>query len=291
MRAAALSAVAATLLAAAVVSADVGHQEGKADSAAAGGKAAGVAANDDEPPIVHPDFKVTGGEGLTKPGFPGGSAFANCASRPARIFALRGLILLLALRLPLAPAPPDFSRALRRTENQPSTRKALFVEQFGDDWKLRWSRSEATKKAEGEDSDKANRDLWAYRGKWEVEEATVHPGLKGDRGLVLKTSAAHHAISAPFATSIDPAGKDLVVQYEVKMQKGLECGGAYLKLLQANEKEDIHAKEFTNETPYTCACCPFWVFFPPWATIPFFFLCAWQTCFCFPGPSFCPFFG
>lgn len=38
-----------------------------------------------------------------------------------------------------------------------------------------------------------------------------------------------------FPEPIDPTGKPLVVQYEVKLQKGLECGGAYIKLLTESE--------------------------------------------------------
>ena len=48
-------------------------------------------------------------------------------------------------------------------------------------------------------------------------------GLEGDKGLVLKDKAAHHAISAKFPTVIDNKGKSLVVQYEVKLQGELEC--------------------------------------------------------------------
>jgi hypothetical protein len=49
-----------------------------------------------------------------------------------------------------------------------------------------------------------------------------------------------------------PERKPLVVQYEVKMQKGLECGGAYLKLLTENPGEGIRAGEdFTDKTPFT----------------------------------------
>ena len=40
----------------------------------------------------------------------------------------------------------------------------------------------------------------------------------------------------------------MVVQYEVKLQKGLECGGAYMKLLRDNKK--LHAEEFSNASPY-----------------------------------------
>jgi calnexin len=54
--------------------------------------------------------------------------------------------------------------------------------------------------------------------------------MEGDKGLVMKDVAAHHAISAKFDKKIDNKKKTLVVQYEVKLQNGLSCGGAYLKL-------------------------------------------------------------
>jgi hypothetical protein len=67
-------------------------------------------------------------------------------------------------------------------------------------------------------------------GKWLVKTPDVFPGIEGDEGLVASSKAAQHAISAPFETSLDPSGKTLVVQYEVKLQKGLDCGGAYIKV-------------------------------------------------------------
>jgi calnexin len=57
------------------------------------------------------------------------------------------------------------------------------------------------------------------------------------------------AISAKFDKPIDPKGKTLVVQYEVKTQNGLECGGAYLKLLTYDE--DFEPEKFFDKTPYT----------------------------------------
>lgn len=42
--------------------------------------------------------------------------------------------------------------------------------------------------------------------------------MEGDKGLIVKNKAAHHAISAKFPEKIDPKGKPLVVQYEVKLQ-------------------------------------------------------------------------
>lgn len=74
------------------------------------------------------------------------------------------------------------------------------------------------------------------------------PGIAGDKGLVVKNPAAHHAISAKFSKPIDNKAKDLVVQYEVKLQKGLECGGAYMKLLRDDKK--LASEEFSNASPY-----------------------------------------
>lgn len=81
-----------------------------------------------------------------------------------------------------------------------------------------------------------------------VEEPYIYKGMEGDEGLVVKNAAAHHAISAKFPNVVDPKDKPLVIQYEVKLQNGLECGGAYMKLLRENK--DLHSEEFANTTPY-----------------------------------------
>ncbi|KAJ5942051.1 hypothetical protein N7516_002219 [Penicillium verrucosum] len=123
----------------------------------------------------------------------------------------------------------------------PTSLKAPFLEQFTDDWESRWKPSHAKKEDKSEDE-------WAYVGEWAVEEPSVFKGIDGDKGLVVKNAAAHHAISAKFPKKIDNKGKTLVVQYEVKPQNSLVCGGAYLKLLQENKK--LHQEEFSNGTPY-----------------------------------------
>lgn len=46
-------------------------------------------------------------------------------------------------------------------------------------------------------------------------------GMEGDKGLVIKDKAAHHAISAKFPKAIDNKDNTLVVQYEVKLQSRL----------------------------------------------------------------------
>lgn len=48
-------------------------------------------------------------------------------------------------------------------------------------------------------------------------------GMEGDKGLVIKDKAAHHAISAKFPKAIDNKDDTLVVQYEVKLQSKSHC--------------------------------------------------------------------
>ncbi|KAG7191327.1 uncharacterized protein KQ657_003568 [Scheffersomyces spartinae] len=84
-----------------------------------------------------------------------------------------------------------------------------------------------------------------YLGLWSIEEGTnAYVGFEGDKGLVMKLPASHSAISLPvkFTNKEIP----LVLQYEVKLQNGLSCGGAYVKLLTA----PINGKQFNSETGY-----------------------------------------
>ncbi len=73
-----------------------------------------------------------------------------------------------------------------------------------------------------------------------------------------ESKAAHHAISSLFPTPITPSlNEPLVIQYEVKLQHGLECGGAYIKLLTEESSVDDEEKglrageEYTDKTPFT----------------------------------------
>ncbi|KAI5122387.1 hypothetical protein M0805_004144 [Coniferiporia weirii] len=124
----------------------------------------------------------------------------------------------------------------------PSNIKAPFLEQFTDDWSDRWTVSEATKKTP------VGTETFSYVGKWEVEEP-AKPVIAGDKGLVAKSKAAHHAISAPFTSAIDFSDKPLVVQYEVEYQDGGNCGGGYVKLLE--DGFQTSGKEFDDKTPWT----------------------------------------
>jgi calnexin len=139
-------------------------------------------------------------------------------------------------------SPAESSASVAKPTFTPTALKAPFLEQFTDDWEDRWKPSHAKKDVKSDDEE------WAYVGTWSAEEPSVFKGMEGDKGLVIKDKAAHHAISAKFPKAIDNKDNTLVVQYEVKLQNGLECGGAYMKLLQDNAA--LHAEEFSNASPY-----------------------------------------
>ncbi|KFP71768.1 Calmegin, partial [Acanthisitta chloris] len=100
-------------------------------------------------------------------------------------------------------------------------------------------------KTKKEDTDD---DIAKYDGRWEVEELRENT-VPGDRGLVLKSVAKHHAISAMLTKAFTFDSKPLIVQYEVNFQKGIDCGGAYIKLLSSSD--DLNLEYFFDKTPYT----------------------------------------
>jgi len=117
-----------------------------------------------------------------------------------------------------------------------------FAEPFdADDALESWELTSAEKKGVEE-------DLSKYTGRWEVE-AAMTDALEGDTGLVMKDKARHHAIAAKLDKPFVFDDKSFVLQYEVNFQEGVECAGAYLKLLR--QSDDLKLDEFQNQTPYT----------------------------------------
>ncbi|XP_071951807.1 calmegin-like [Antedon mediterranea] len=104
-----------------------------------------------------------------------------------------------------------------------------------------WIPSEAKKEGVEE-------EIAKYDGEWEIEEPKKQP-LVGDLGLVLKSKAKHHAIATKLDTPFKFEDQPFIVQYEVKFQNELDCGGAYIKLLSQDDKLKLGA--FTDKTPYT----------------------------------------
>lgn len=66
--------------------------------------------------------------------------------------------------------------------------------------------------------------------------------------MLFSEKAKHFGVSSLIEPPLDNENKDLIVQYEVKFNKILDCGGAYIKLLEYNK--DFNPLNFSNETPY-----------------------------------------
>lgn len=119
----------------------------------------------------------------------------------------------------------------------------FFSEAFESEaaFKKRWVVSQSKK-------DGTDEAIAKYDGRWSIEEPSDNP-LRNDLGLVLKSKAKHHAVSANLKKPFDFSGKPFIVQYEVKFQEGQECGGAYIKLLTKTSELDLN--KFNDKTPYT----------------------------------------
>nr|XP_040029356.1 calnexin isoform X3 [Gasterosteus aculeatus aculeatus] len=141
-----------------------------------------------------------------------------------------------------APAAPKTPPTPKVTYKAPEPMGEHFIAESFDRGTLDgWVLSVAKK----EDADE---DIAKYDGKWAVEEMKESK-LPGDKGLVLKSRAKHHAISAQLLRPFTFDTKPLIVQYEVNFQAGIDCGGAYVKLL--SQTPDLNLDLFVDKTPYT----------------------------------------
>ena len=76
----------------------------------------------------------------------------------------------------------------------------------------------------------------------------------GSQGLKAKLPARKYGLTIPFDRDILPGDQPFVVQYEVRLQEDLDCGGAYIKLVSAYTEDDEYSrfdpKDLGEETPY-----------------------------------------
>lgn len=106
----------------------------------------------------------------------------------------------------------------------------------------KWVKSKAKK-------DDVDETIAKYDGEWSIEPSS-DAVLEGDLGLVLKSKAKHHAISSRLVKPFDFSKKQpLIVQYEVKFQNPLECGGAYVKLL--SNEPGLNLDNFFDKTSFS----------------------------------------
>ncbi|KAG1331636.1 calnexin [Cocos nucifera] len=107
---------------------------------------------------------------------------------------------------------------------------SLFYESFDETFEGRWIVS-------GKED---------YQGVWKHSKSEGHE----DYGLLVSEKARKYAIVKELDEPITLKDGTVVLQYETRLQNGLECGGAYLKYLRPQDAGRI-SKEFDNESPYT----------------------------------------
>jgi calreticulin len=109
--------------------------------------------------------------------------------------------------------------------------KTYFSETFDDDkWSDRWTVSSARDSAE----------VGAFKrtaGKYSKE---------GNTGIQTSEDARFYAISADLDSEINNKGQDLVIQYTVKNEQDIDCGGAYIKLM----KKGLDKANFGGDSDY-----------------------------------------
>merc|ERR1711988_247646 len=114
-----------------------------------------------------------------------------------------------------------FSPTMRRTlacfgSLAVASGKIYFSETFGSGWESRWTASK-WKESEGTQG-----KFVASAGKWFKDEAE-------DTGIQTSQDSRFFGISAGF-DSFSNEGKDLIIQYQAKYEKDVECGGGYVKV-------------------------------------------------------------
>ncbi|KAL6638196.1 hypothetical protein ACP70R_025768 [Stipagrostis hirtigluma subsp. patula] len=110
--------------------------------------------------------------------------------------------------------------------------EVFFQEKFDDGWEDRWVKSDWKK-------DDNTAGEWNHTsGKWN--------GDADDKGIQTSEDYRFYAISAQYP-EFSNKDKTLVLQFSVKHEQKLDCGGGYVKLLGG----DVDQKKFGGETPYS----------------------------------------
>jgi len=115
-----------------------------------------------------------------------------------------------------------------------SVATVFFEDDFHKDgWESRWIVSN-NKKADG------------TAGTWDLSAGTYHGDEKAERGLHTTQDARFYSISTKFAKPFSGKDKQTVVQFSVKHQQNIDCGGGYLKLLP----EGLDQATFNGDSVY-----------------------------------------
>ncbi|XP_033115135.1 calreticulin-like [Anneissia japonica] len=100
-----------------------------------------------------------------------------------------------------------------------------FEEQFGDGWEGRWV--ESTHRG-------------SEQGKWKLSAGKFYNDAEKDKGIQTSQDARFYGISAAF-DKVSTEGKDLIIQFTVKHEQKIDCGGGYVKIFPSSlDQKDMH---------------------------------------------------
>ncbi|XP_044530745.1 calreticulin-like [Gracilinanus agilis] len=110
-------------------------------------------------------------------------------------------------------------------------RRVYFREEFedGDGWKKRWVQS------------KYQSDY----GKFKLTAGMFYGNKEKDKGIQTTEDAKFYALSARFKP-FSNEGQSLVIQFSVKHEQGIDCGGGYIKLFP----EDLDQEKMNSNSTY-----------------------------------------
>jgi len=105
--------------------------------------------------------------------------------------------------------------------------EVFFSEDFSGDWESRWVHSKS-------------RESEGSQGRFDVTAGKFYSDAEADKGLHTTTDARFYQISAEIPKGFSNKGKDLIVQYSVKHEQNIDCGGGYIKLHPSGIKQDSY---------------------------------------------------
>ncbi|KIZ03137.1 Calreticulin Flags: Precursor [Monoraphidium neglectum] len=105
-----------------------------------------------------------------------------------------------------------------------------------DTWTSRWQKS-SWKAKDGQAG-----EFTLSAGKW-------YGDAEADKGIKTGPDSKFFAISSELKKPFTNDKKDLVVQFSVKHEQDIDCGGGYIKLVPGSSKDKI--KDFGGDTPYS----------------------------------------
>lgn len=105
----------------------------------------------------------------------------------------------------------------------------FFQEEFGSDWASRWTKSTAK----------------PDNGDWKWTAGKYFANEEAQKGIQTAQDAKFYGISAKF-DKFSNENKPLVIQFQVKHEQKIDCGGGYIKLFSSA----LNPKDLVGDSPY-----------------------------------------